>query len=351
MTEKAVRIRTWSKFVPVFVLLLTLLLIPFIYYYPRLGSYFEDPSKFAKLFLSASGIASFSLSLLYINIGVFFSAAVIDLAVNGWKKSVIKRLIFKPGKSTKGDLWCWALSLFSLYDFFTLIFSFGVFYVIASLIVKTGGFNLIRHIPFVPLQFLLLFLIVDLKHYLWHRFMHQQPFWELHKYHHSATEFNLMTAARGHFLEKGILVVFDSILFSLMGAPIQQFALLLLLKEFYTQLQHSDINISFGWFGKYIFVSPKAHRLHHSELHVHHDKNFGSVFIFWDRLFRTYSETDEKIKIGVKNNQYNNYGFWWDMKEGTRAFVLSSVVSLRRLPSHIQKTPRKIAGYFKNNVS
>lgn len=245
---------------------------------------------------------------------------MVDLGELGWQQSSLRRIVFKRDKSTEGDLWCWILSVLSLYDFITLIISLGFFYILSFVIVRLGGFNLISYIPGTGLQFLLIFCLGDLKHYLSHRFMHLLPFWELHKYHHSATEFNLITTSRGHFLERGILIFFDSLLFSLMGAPLAYFAVFLWIKEFYSQILHSNINWSLGWFGKYIFVSPKAHKLHHSKEPKFYGKNYGGIFIFWDKLFGTYAETSEPIKIGIQNNPYNRHGFWWDMFEGLLSF-------------------------------
>ncbi len=228
-------------------------------------------------------------------------------------------------KSKSGDWWCWCLSIFNLYDFFSLFFSFGLFYVISSIIVKLGGFSLINLVPSVPLQFIIVFLLADLKHYLWHRFMHINPFWELHKYHHSATELNLITAFRGHFLEKGVGTIFDGILFSILGTPIVQFNTLQIGKQFYDQLIHSDINWSLGWVGRHILISPKTHKIHHSSQPEFYDKNFGTFFVFWDKIFGTYINTDKKITIGV--NGYVTKGFWMDMFEGNRSFI-SAVLKL-----------------------
>ncbi len=234
-------------------------------------------------------------------------------------------------KSTQGDFWCWILSILNLFDFFTLLFSFGFFYVLSIVFLKTGGLNLLSYVPAVYLQCLVIFCLGDLKHYLWHRFMHALPFWELHKYHHSATEFNLITTSRGHFLERGVLVFFDSLLFSLMGAPLAYFAIFLWIKEFYNQLLHSNLNWSLGWFGKYIFVSPKAHKLHHSKAPEFYGKNFGGIFVFWDRLFGTFMSTEKEITIGLEENPYNAYGFWWDMMEGVKAFGKSSLLLTKKL--------------------
>jgi sterol desaturase/sphingolipid hydroxylase (fatty acid hydroxylase superfamily) len=47
------------------------------------------------------------------------------------------------------------------------------------------------------------------------------------------------------------------------------------------------------WMGRlgvleYIFVTPAHHRVHHSLRSEHLDRNFGGIFIVWDRLFGTF---------------------------------------------------------------
>jgi sterol desaturase/sphingolipid hydroxylase (fatty acid hydroxylase superfamily) len=39
---------------------------------------------------------------------------------------------------------------------------------------------------------------------------------------------------------------------------------------------------------EYIFVTPSHHRVHHSSNDKYLDKNFGSTFIIWDRMFGTF---------------------------------------------------------------
>lgn len=321
----------------IIILFFVLTAIPTVYYFPRLLNLIHEPAKLLDLFLTTSNIKSFSFKFIFTSTVVFLSAALLDLCVMGWNNCALKRLFFTRNQSARGDLWCWLLSVFSLYDFFALLFSFGFFYVISSIIVKAGGFNLIQLIPVPILQFIVIFCLGDLKHYLWHRFMHKKPFWELHKYHHSATEFNLITTSRGHFIEKGFLIVFDSILFSLLGAPVEYFIAFIIIKEFYDQLLHSELNWSLGWVGRNILMSPKAHRIHHSDHHEFYDKNFGTMFIFWDKLFGTYIDTNTKITIGVDHNQYNKNGFWWDMLEGSRAFASTTKHMIKQKISSLKQ--------------
>ena len=49
------------------------------------------------------------------------------------------------------------------------------------------------------------------------------------------------------------------------------------------------------------------HRVHHAINERYIDKNYGSTFIFWDRMFGTFQEEDEKPIYGITQpvNSYN----------------------------------------------
>ena len=292
------------------------------YYQEKLINAISEPETFMGLMLQVTKLGEFSLIAIGVNLAIILVAAVLELIMVGWGKSALKRILFNRSKSTKGDLWCWFLSVFKLYDLFVLIFSFGVFYVLTSVMYySVGEYSLIRLVESPIAQIIIIFILSDLKHYLRHFFMHKNPFWELHKYHHSATEFNLATTTRGHFLEKGFGTLFDAVLFLIFGAPIEYYVFIAFGKEFYNYLLHSNLNWSLGWVGKHILISPTAHRIHHSISEKHFDKNFGTFFIWWDRIFGTYYHTTEEIIIGVKNTSYNKHGFWKDMIIGLNEFI------------------------------
>ena len=276
-------------------------------------------------FLNAAHLGEYSLQIIVINLAIFFSIALLEVLVNDWKGSALYRIIFKRSKSTMGDLWCWTLSILKLYDFFALTFSIGLFYLFSALLYNTmEEQNLILHVPNLFLQYLLIFIISDFKHFIWHYFMHRRPFWQLHKYHHSAEEFNLITTTRGHFIETSVLTIFDTLVFLLFGLPLEQYLFFVYFREVYSHLLHSNIQWHFGWIGKYILLSPIAHRIHHSVDPKHFNKNYGSVFVWWDKLFGTFYFTKESVEIGVEPNEYNKNGFWKDMIFGTKEFLKDS---------------------------
>ena len=48
-----------------------------------------------------------------------------------------------------------------------------------------------------------------------------------------------------------------------------------------------------------VFNTPSHHRVHHGSNKQYHDKNYGGIFIIWDRLFGTFAEENEKVVFGI----------------------------------------------------
>jgi sterol desaturase/sphingolipid hydroxylase (fatty acid hydroxylase superfamily) len=48
-------------------------------------------------------------------------------------------------------------------------------------------------------------------------------------------------------------------------------------------------------------VPPSMHRVHHSEVCAETNSNYGTVFSFWDRLFRSFRvrSDPERIRYGI----------------------------------------------------
>ncbi len=60
---------------------------------------------------------------------------------------------------------------------------------------------------------------------------------------------------------------------------------------------------TFGWIGTWIIFSPVGHRVHHSQLEEHWDKNFGNMFTWWDHIFGTYYRGDAvNDSVGLVDN-------------------------------------------------
>jgi sterol desaturase/sphingolipid hydroxylase (fatty acid hydroxylase superfamily) len=62
----------------------------------------------------------------------------------------------------------------------------------------------------------------------------------------------------------------------------------------------------------YIIVTPSSHRIHHSQIVTETNSNYGSVFIWWDRLFGTsQSRPDpEHIQLGIADDETKELNLW-----------------------------------------
>ncbi len=147
---------------------------------------------------------------------------------------------------------------------------------------------------------LLAFVFYDFCYYWNHRIGHERNvFWASHVVHHQSEEYNLSTALRQ--TSTGFLLSWIFYLpMALAGVPPLVFltvAALNLLYQFWVHTRHIP---KLGWF-EWFFVSPSNHRVHHAQNPRYMDRNYGGVFIVWDRLFGTFQEEldEEPVIFGV----------------------------------------------------
>jgi len=259
------------------------------------------------------GLDHFPWEVIYFSLGITFLAFIIELLAVGWQKSSIKNLS-NFNRSTLSDIICWLIDTLNLSSIFGFVLSFGVCYYLVGILQKNLGFNLIGYVSNPYFQVLIIFIISDFKNYVRHFVFHRsKSLWEIHQFHHSATNFNILTRQRVHFLESELSRFFDVFIFILLGSPIYTFLAVRFLKEIHQMLIHSSFTSDWGFIGKYILVSPAAHRIHHSTEIKHFNKNMGNTFIFWDRLFGTYYPAEKVVEIGVPNNPFNKEGYFRDL--------------------------------------
>ena len=71
-----------------------------------------------------------------------------------------------------------------------------------------------------------------------------------------------------------------------------------LIYQFWVHTRHVG---KLGWM-EWIFVTPSNHRGHHAQNTVYIDRNYGGVFIIWDRMFGSYQEEleDDLPVFGIR---------------------------------------------------
>lgn len=152
------------------------------------------------------------------------------------------------------------------------------------------------------LTFLILFVLADFFMYVNHFAMHKlRWFWVVHVTHHSSDHMNLSTALRQNFLNAlngNWLLMWVPL--ALIGFDKDWILIAIETNLVYQFFMHTESVGRLGWAEK-IFNTPSHHRVHHGSNPEQIDRNFGGVFIIWDRLFGTFRDEDDagEIKYGV----------------------------------------------------
>jgi sterol desaturase/sphingolipid hydroxylase (fatty acid hydroxylase superfamily) len=140
-------------------------------------------------------------------------------------------------------------------------------------------------------QFAVGFAALDLTAYLSHRLFHAvAPMWRVHQVHHSETDLDLTTGFRFHPIEalftQGLLLITISLLGTPPGA-VAFSGLAIIVQDLFT---HANLRVpeTADRILRLLIITPAMHRVHHSEAIPEQNKNFGTVFSLWDRLFGTY---------------------------------------------------------------
>ena len=134
---------------------------------------------------------------------------------------------------------------------------------------------------------LLAFVLYDLCYYWNHRMGHDiNILWAAHSAHHQSEDYNLSTALR----QTSFTFVFSWVFYTplaFLGVSPLLFLVAGGLNTIYQFWIHTRHIGKLGWLEK-ILVTPSSHRVHHGSNPVYMDKNYGGMFIVWDRLFGSY---------------------------------------------------------------
>ena len=150
------------------------------------------------------------------------------------------------------------------------------------------------------LVWVLAFIAYDFCYYWLHRCGHEMNLlWAAHVVHHSSEEYNLTTALRQTstsflsfvFYLPMALIGFDPAMVLTVGA-------LNLIYQYWVHTRHIG---KLGWF-EWFFITPSNHRVHHAQNAVYIDRNYGGVFVLWDRLFGSFQEEldEQPVVFGIR---------------------------------------------------
>ena len=148
---------------------------------------------------------------------------------------------------------------------------------------------------------LLTLLLVDHSNYWAHRTMHRTNIgWAMHVTHHSSQHYNLSVALRQSWTQILFTIFFIPIIFT--GIPVYVILFAKAINSFGQFWIHTEyIDRMPRWFS-FIFNTPSHHRVHHASDEKYLDKNYGGIFIFFDRLYGTFKAEEERPTYGLTTN-------------------------------------------------
>ncbi len=160
-----------------------------------------------------------------------------------------------------------------------------------------------------PWPWLIAFVGIDLGFYWWHRLSHVvNVMWGVHVVHHHSEDFNLSVALRQPAFELATAIWFYAPL-ALFGVPAAVWVTMYALNLFFQFWVHTELVGRLGPL-EGILNTPSAHRVHHGINPKYLDKNYGGIFMLWDRLFGTYQREEEPVVFGVTKPLRNFNPVW-----------------------------------------
>lgn len=150
----------------------------------------------------------------------------------------------------------------------------------------------------------------DLCFYWLHRLHHHVGIlWAVHVVHHQGEHFNLSLGVRNSWYSSLTSIPFF-VLLAVLGVPLHVFVTVSILHYSMQFFNHNALTPRLGVLEK-IFVTPTHHRVHHVKDRAYSDKNFGGTFIFWDKLFGTFSSLpDTPYTFGIGGPRSSANPFW-----------------------------------------
>lgn len=151
------------------------------------------------------------------------------------------------------------------------------------------------------------FVLYDFAYYWKHRLGHEVAlFWGSHVAHHQSEDYNLSTALRQTSIDfHGFLFYLP---FFFLGFPAETLFTVVslnLIYQFWVHTEHIPRLGVLEWF----FVTPSNHRVHHARNKIYVDRNYGGVFIIWDRIFGSFQDElkEEPAVFGLRKplNSWN----------------------------------------------
>jgi sterol desaturase/sphingolipid hydroxylase (fatty acid hydroxylase superfamily) len=232
-------------------------------------------------------------NLIALAVPVFFISIAIEVVVS----LLLRKKVYRFNDSIS-DLSAGMLQ--ELVGVFTKVLLFGVYIMVFDWIHKPAGAaeGSAYGIPVNVWTWIVVFLLVDLIYYVFHRNSHNiAVIWGSHEAHHSSQEYNLSVALRQGAFQR--LFSFPYYLpLAVVGFSPVQFMVCSQINTLYQFFIHTRLVGKLG-FLEYFMNTPSHHRVHHGVNPKYIDKNHAGVLIIWDKLFGTFQPEEEEPHYGT----------------------------------------------------
>lgn len=179
-------------------------------------------------------------------------------------------------------------------------------------------------IPHVWWAYILCFFWIDFWRYWAHRIGHENRFWwATHVTHHNSEKYNWSVSFRLSWTQHIKIIFFIPV--ALAGFHPIVFFICHQIAVLYQFWIHTEYIKKLPAPIEYFFTTPSHHRVHHATNEQYLDKNYGSTFIIFDRIFGTFTPEIEKPRYGLTTqvNSYNpiklNFHEWSDIVKDVKA--------------------------------
>jgi sterol desaturase/sphingolipid hydroxylase (fatty acid hydroxylase superfamily) len=147
--------------------------------------------------------------------------------------------------------------------------------------------------------------LLDFWIYWWHKANHEVPFlWRFHQVHHFDELLDSTTALRFHFGEVVLSALVRALVIIAFDIPLSSVLLFEALVLMSAIFHHSDARLPprLEQALSRVIITPSIHWVHHHHKRADTDSNYGTIFSFWDPLFRSRSRTRRwsDMPIGVE---------------------------------------------------
>jgi sterol desaturase/sphingolipid hydroxylase (fatty acid hydroxylase superfamily) len=146
--------------------------------------------------------------------------------------------------------------------------------------------------------FILCLVWIDFWRYWSHRIAHTCRFWwATHVTHHNSEKYNFSVSFRLSWTQHIKIVFFIPV--ALVGFDPVTFFICHQIEVLYQFWIHTEYIKKLPKLIEFIFTTPSHHRVHHARNAQYLDKNYGSTFIIWDRMFGSFQPEEDTPEYGI----------------------------------------------------